>query len=263
MSDAAAWWSEAEFAVVRQELVRPTFRRSTLMRANVRFLEQKSYAKLRGIPFPTATFHDWWAIWQHRAWQDRAKIIKWRERRRSAKPDLTQALVRELLDYNPETGALTHRERDRRWFVDEPHWVMWNKRFAGKPAAGSPTNRYLSVRLFDVNYLAHRVIFLYMTGRLPDPEVDHENHDGTDNRWFNLFEVVTHQQNGRNRSLGKNNTSGRIGVCRTPSDKFFAQIGVDGRQLHLGIRDTFEEACALREAAEKRYGFHKNHGAAA
>ena len=61
--------------------------------------------------------------------------------------------------------------------------------------------------------LVHRLIaemFIKNPDNLPD--VDHINHDKTDNRLENL-RWVSHQDNGRNRVMSKNNTSGEQGVC--------------------------------------------------
>jgi hypothetical protein len=48
--------------------------------------------------------------------------------------ELTQEIVRELLDYDPATGSLTWRTRDRKWFKFDRDQNAWNKRFAGQPA---------------------------------------------------------------------------------------------------------------------------------
>jgi hypothetical protein len=90
--------------------------------------------------------------------------------------------------------------------------------------------------------------------------VDHKNHNPADNRWCNLFEV-SHQTNGRNQPLHKNNTSGRTGVgWDHKSGCWRADIGVNYRLINLGFFNTFEEAVKARKAAEKRYGFSKGHG---
>jgi hypothetical protein len=46
---------------------------------------------------------------------------------------LTQAIVRELLDYNPRTGVLKWKRRDRRWFKSDRDWKAWNSLHANRP----------------------------------------------------------------------------------------------------------------------------------
>jgi len=49
-----------------------------------------------------------------------------------------------------------------------------------------------------------------------------------------------------------------ICVCRNKQGKWEARIHVEGKPMHLGTYETFEEACAAREEAElKCYGFTK------
>jgi hypothetical protein len=111
--------------------------------------------------------------------------------------ELTQDIVRELLDYDPEMGALTWKRRDRRWFSSDGIWKSWNSQHAGKLAfTAYDTSGYLSGLILGRAYKAHRIIFLWVTGRWPDPEVDHDNHIRDDNRWVNLLEK-THRRNRR------------------------------------------------------------------
>jgi hypothetical protein len=174
--------------------------------------------------------------------------------------ELTQAIVRELLDYDPATGALTWRRRRRRWFTRGDTWKSWNSRRAGTPAfTHVHRNGRLNGFILGQFHYAHRVIWLWMTGRWPNPELDHRNRNPTDNRWRNLREVG-HSENQRNRSLGKNNQTGRIGVCRTKHGSFRAQIAVNGRLIYLVCHKTLDAAALARQAAEQRYGFAAGHG---
>ena len=59
-------------------------------------------------------------------------------------------------------------------------------------------------------YAAHRLAWLYMTGVWPDHEIDHENRNGTDNRWVNLRDGS--KINTKNYSMSSCNTSGVTGV---------------------------------------------------
>lgn len=174
-------------------------------------------------------------------------------------PEITSALVRELLDYEPATGALVWKRRDRRWFVSDNAYATWNTRFADKPAFAQPHNGgHLCGQIFYKTYLAHRIIWLWQTGRWPDLEIDHIDHDRTNNRWKNLREATDPQQ-AQNQSLPCNNTSGQIGVNQHKS-KWQAHITVDGQWHYLGLFEVFEQAVTARRKAERQYGFHRNHG---
>jgi hypothetical protein len=62
---------------------------------------------------------------------------------------LTQTVVRELLAYDPATGTLTWKRRDRRWFSSDRIWRSWNTKHAGKIAfTARDTSGYLTGRIF-------------------------------------------------------------------------------------------------------------------
>lgn len=186
------------------------------------------------------------------------------------KVELTQKILKELLYYDPETGIFTWKERDLKWFLNHPkftpeHWCNnWNAHWAGKQAGAvsftKSGNAYIKINFLGSPKLAHRLAHIYMRGVLP-VEVDHDNGDGTDNRWGNISNDVTHKDNTRNMRRNVFNSSGVTGVYRQKGcNKWRASIKVDGVKKHLGYFYTIDEAAAARKQAEKDYGFHKNHG---
>jgi len=41
------------------------------------------------------------------------------------KDDLAVDIIRELLNYNSETGVFTWKNRDRKWFKTDRSWKIW------------------------------------------------------------------------------------------------------------------------------------------
>lgn len=179
----------------------------------------------------------------------------------------TPELLRKLLRYAPETGLLYWRERTPDMFregcgiyTQERNCKVWNARFSEKEAFTGNTHDYKRGGIFNKMYRAHRVIWAMETGAWPVDQIDHINHDKTDNRIKNL-RVVTNQENTKNQAMNSNNTSGHNGVCWAKrNNKWQAMIGVDGIRKYLGLFDDISDAIAVRAAAEIKYGFHKNHG---
>jgi hypothetical protein len=88
-----------------------------------------------------------------------------------------------------------------------------------------------------------------------DMHVDHVSGEGLDNRRSNL-RLATQSQNQRNQRRSRANSSGYKGVSfDKPSGRWRAQIKVNGRTLHVALRDTAEEAHqAYAEAAVRISG---------
>jgi len=84
-------------------------------------------------------------------------------------------------------------------------------------------------------------------------KVDHINRDKFDNRKENL-RLCTFQENNRNKSRHKNNTSGVTGVSwRKDSGNWKAIIFINYKNISLGSYDKKEEAIRARLTAEKEY----------
>ncbi|ELP9742246.1 HNH endonuclease [Salmonella enterica] len=145
------------------------------------------------------------------------------------------------------------------------HWNI--PRRGHKPNAVACTKHsrgYLQLGHKGKKYFVHRVIWdlIYPEDKLkPGEEIDHINHDKTDNRRCNLRKVP-HKDNARNMPLNPLNTSGVTGVVwRKNEGKWQAQLRRNDTCIYLGSYSTFEEAVAVRKMAEKEFGFHHNHGA--
>lgn len=121
---------------------------------------------------------------------------------------------------------------------------------------------YSRLRLKGSLYLAHRIVWEMLKGPIPmGLEVDHVNHNRSDNRIENL-RLVTSTENSRNQKKHKTNTSGFSGVSWFGRDKKWkATIRVKDRTFFLGYFTDITEAVAARKAAEFEHGFHANHGA--
>jgi hypothetical protein len=101
-------------------------------------------------------------------------------------------------------------------------------------------------------YAAHRVIFFLAHGRQPK-EIDHRDGIVSNNRPSNLREG-THAQNGMNRKIHKNSSTGFTGVSWDKgAKKWSAKISKSGKRKHLGYFSDIQDAITAREAAEKKY----------
>jgi hypothetical protein len=162
---------------------------------------------------------------------------------------ITAERLREVLDYDPNTGAFRWRYRPERE-------QRWNSRFAGKDA-GHPCKRlgYVLLNIEGRLCRAHRLAWLFMTGSWPTVEIDHADGDGLNNRWKNL-RLATRSENNSNTRLPRHNTSGLKGAYFDKrTGRWLAQIRHQKQQIYLGKFDTAEEAhAAYCEAAARHHG---------
>lgn len=163
--------------------------------------------------------------------------------------------LRQRLRYEPETGKLY-------WRPYEPHGSSWNSQWAGREAFTAIDGRgYPHGTLDGHRHRAHRVIWAMAYGDWPE-EIDHDDHDRTNNRLGNLLDC-DRAYNMLNQAMPRNNTSGVVGVSwHKDRQKWQVSIRARGVNRYLGIFGDFDAAVRRRKAAEFAYGFHANHGAA-
>lgn len=154
----------------------------------------------------------------------------------------TAQRLREVFDYNPETGFFYWRER------------TGTRVTIGKVAGFVHRQRRHRYIHFDgKNHLAHRLAWLYVYGEWPENEIDHINRNPDDNRIANLRKA-TRAQNGSNVGRLRNNTSGYKGVTwHKGAKKWMAQIQVEEKFVYLGLFDDPAIAHSAYAAASKKY----------
>ena len=158
------------------------------------------------------------------------------------RPEITAEKLRELLDYDPETGTFTWRVRVRNSRIE-----------VGAVAGSRHICGYTQIYLQGRPYLAHRLAWLHYYGTWPKAQIDHINRDRADSRISNLRDV-THKQNQQNLSKSCNNTSGFAGVHWVKRDsRWKAQITYNYRHIHLGYFTEIAAAIAARKAGELKY----------
>lgn len=142
------------------------------------------------------------------------------------KQSLTQERLKELLQYDQETGH----------FVRVSKSSKYSNNTVGKRAGGIEKHSgYVVIRVDGHLYKGHRLAWLYVYGKFPEHTIDHINGIKHDNRISNLRDVE-HSVNCKNRTTAKGYTwHKRIG-------KWQAQIMVNYQKICLGYFDTEAEA---------------------
>ena len=152
---------------------------------------------------------------------------------------LTHEMVKESLDYNPDTGL----------FV----WKRPNKvRKAGDIAGSKAAHGYARVKIGQRHYLAHRLAWFWMTGAWPSGDIDHIDHNPSNNRIANLRDV-TATENAQNQIRPQaGGTSGFLGVSfRKDRGRYKATITINGKYRCIGQFVRAEDAHAAYVAVKR------------
>ena len=144
-----------------------------------------------------------------------------------------------VLHYDPSSGIWT-------WKVGPSNAIK-----AGSRAGKIVGSGHRQIVLRGWLYYSARLAVFYMTGEWPKDRVDHRNRIRDDDRWENLREA-SESDNGANRSMQINNTSGYRGVSwDMNSSKWEVRVN----RVYLGRYDDLDIAILIRaEFADKYQG---------
>ena len=146
--------------------------------------------------------------------------------------ELTPQKLRQLLDYNPETGVFVWKK------------TLSSKKINGNPAGKINSRGYHSIKINRKDYLAHRLAWLFVYDEFPKKFIDHINGNRLDNRICNLRNA-DYLVNARNRTTAK-------GFSKY-GNKFRARIIVNNKFINLGTFDSEQEANLAFISAKNKY----------
>ena len=147
---------------------------------------------------------------------------------------ITQSELKELLNYNQDTGIFT--------------WIK-----TGKVAGGYLTSGYKRIGVKNKSYLYHRLAWLYVYGKFTKDTIDHINGNKSDNRINNLREA-TFVENKQNSKKSTKNTSGSKNVVWNKNcKKWQVQIWLNRKSKYIGLFDNFEFASFVADEVRDKY----------
>ncbi len=178
---------------------------------------------------------------------------------RKTLPILPIDYLHECLEYDASTGAMSWRERPVWHFKNAQAMRCWNGRYAG-PITSVCNDGYIRVQVHNRPYRCHRIAWAFTYGDWPEWHIDHINGIRNDNRIENLREV-TIGENSLNKKVYRHSSTGISGVNWDEKlGKWRAHITLKNQRHYLGLFTDVNAAADARKAAEKRLGFHDNHG---
>jgi len=144
---------------------------------------------------------------------------------------LTHEYLKSVLHYDPESGVFTR-------LISNNGFIKINS------IAGTIHPKgYVIIGINKKYYKAHRLAWFYMHGVWPENQIDHINHNKSDNSIINL-RLATNAENTQNKIKPRSdNKCGLLGVSYYKNyGNYVAQIQVNNKKRLLGYFTTPEEA---------------------
>ena len=156
---------------------------------------------------------------------------------------LTQQRLKELLEYDPETGVFVWKKKSgRRGAALAP---------IGSVAGSDDGNGYIRIGIDYKDYRGHRLAWLYVHGEYPTKQIDHVDGNRANNAISNL-RLATQSENNQNQREARGARNGMpLGVYRSSKNRWKALIGIGGKKIQLGHFDTQAKALDAYLKAKK------------
>ena len=151
--------------------------------------------------------------------------------------------IRELLNYDPETGVFTWRQKPARRIL------------VGSVAGNISGKRgYRQIEVEGVRFYAHRLAWFYVHGKMPDGDIDHIDGRVDNNAISNLRDVTKTVNMQNMKKPSRHNKTGFLGVYQpTGCTVFKSTIRINGKPKFLGSFKTAEEAHRAYISAKREH----------
>lgn len=155
---------------------------------------------------------------------------------------ITPEQVKKFFDYSPDTGILIWKSKpSRRGRVK-----------VGSVAGGINHYGYINITVMRRQYAAHRIAWAWYYGKWPEGQIDHINHNRSDNRISNLRDVSP-TFNQKHVKRYKNSKNKKPGVIFDNERQCWA-VTIGCKRI-LRTKD-YLDAVAARVKAENEHGYH-------